>query len=299
MINKIRGGVRVALKGYAMGAANVVPGVSGGTIALLTGIYPTLVKCLDSLTAKETWTDLLHGRFKAFWNCVNGNFLVTLFAGVLISILSLAKLMTYVLDLYPVLTWAFFFGLIIASSWMMFRDIKGWGFKDVLFAVFGLILGVVICTLSPTETPDNYLFIFLCGAISVCTMILPGISGSFVLLILGKYDFIMGAISNLNLPVLAVFGIGCVVGLLAFAKLLDWLLEHWEKQTMLVLLGFVVGSLIKVWPWNDMQAVTDAQILRTGAATPVDMQIPGAVICCIAGIALVLALEKLGKKKGQ
>ena len=297
MTNIFKNGLSVALKGFGMGAANVVPGVSGGTIALLTGIYPTLVACLDSLTAKETWTNLLHGKLKDFWKCINGNFLVALFVGVIVSVFSLAKLMTYVLEYYPILTWAFFFGLILASSWMMFRDIKGWGIKEVLFTVVGVVLGVTVCTLSPTETPDNYLFIFICGAVSVCTMILPGISGSFVLLIFGKYNYIMDAISELNIPVLAVFAIGCAAGLLAFAKLLRWLLDRWEKQTMLVLLGFVIGSLVKVWPWNDMQAITEAQILRGGTPTPVEMQIPGAIICCIAGIALVLVLEMSGKKK--
>ena len=297
MMKSLKGGIGTALKGYAMGAANVVPGVSGGTIALLTGIYPPLVASLDSLTAKQTWTSLLHGRFKEFWKCVNGNFLVALFAGVLVSVFSLAKLMTFVLEHYPILTWAFFFGLILASSWMMFRDVKGWGIKEVLFAIAGLVLGVVVCTLSPTETPDNYLFIFICGAVSVCTMILPGISGSFVLLIMGKYNYIMDAISGMNIPVLAVFALGCLVGLLAFAKLLRWLLDRFEKQTMLVLLGFVIGSLVKVWPWNDMQAITEAQVLRGGLPAPIDMQIPGAILCCIAGIALVLVLEMSGRKK--
>ena len=291
--------ISIALKGYAMGAANVVPGVSGGTIALLTGIYQDIIGALNAVTEKKTWASLFKGKFREFWTCINGSFLVALFVGVLLSVFSLAKLMTWVLAYYPVLTWAFFFGLIIASSVTMFRDIKGWKWADGVFLVIGLLLGLAVCTLSPTNTTDDLWFIFVCGALAICTMILPGISGSFVLLILGKYDYIMQAVTELNVPVLLVFAVGCVVGILAFSKFLHWLLARWEKRTMIVLLGFVLGSLVKVWPWNDMQAVADAQALRGSAAAAVDLQIPGAVICCVAGIALVLVLDWLGRKRGE
>lgn len=287
----------IALKGFGMGAANVIPGVSGGTIALLTGIYSEIVAALDAVTDRQTWDALLHGRFREFWQLIHGPFLLALGLGVIASIFSLAKLMNWVLAYYPILTWAFFFGLIVASAVVMFRDVKGWDWKAVLMTVAGAVLGVAVCTLTPTRTPDSMLFLFLCGAIAICTMILPGISGSFILLILGKYDFVMQAISSLDIPVLVVFGLGCVVGLLAFAKFLHWLLGRWERQTMLVLLGFVLGSLVKVWPWADKAAAEAAQVLRTGVAQPLDMQIPGAVICCLAGVALVLVLELLGKKR--
>ena len=203
--------------------------------------------------------------------------------------------MTYVLAYYPVLTWAFFFGLILCSSALMFRDIKGWKGTDAIFLVLGLGLGVALCLLSPTQTTDDLWFIFICGALAICTMILPGVSGSFVLLILGKYDYIMNAVSTLNVPVLLAMGAGCIVGILAFAKLLHFLLARWEKQTMIVLLGFVLGSLIKVWPWYDMQAVSSAQVLRTGSAAVLDYQILPAVLCCLAGAALVLLIDRLGK----
>lgn len=286
-----------ALKGFGMGVANVIPGVSGGTIALLTGIYPEIVTSLDSVTDKRTWDALLHGRFREFWQHIHGPFLLALIIGVTASILSLAKVMTLVLERYPILTWAFFFGLIVASAVLMVLDIKEWDWKAGVLTVLGAGLGVAVCTLTPTRTPDTGLFLFLCGAIAVCTMILPGISGSFVLLILGKYDYVMQAISNLDVPVLAVFGLGCVIGILAFAKFLHWLLGRWEKETMLVLLGFVLGSLVKVWPWADRAAAEAAQVLRTGSAEVLDLQIPGAIICCVAGVALVLLLELLGKKK--
>ncbi|MCQ2157004.1 MAG: DUF368 domain-containing protein [Bacteroidales bacterium] len=289
--------VSTALKGFGMGAANVVPGVSGGTIALLTGIYSDIVNAISALSDPQTWKAFFSGRFRDFWKMINGGFLIALAIGVLASILSLAKLMTYCLNMYPILTWAFFFGLIIASSYYMLRDIKGWDTGSVILLIVGAILGVVVCTMSPTSTPDDKWFIFICGAIAICTMILPGISGSFILVIFGKYDYIMQAISSLNVPVLAVFAAGCLVGILAFARLLHWLLGRWEKQTLLLLLGFVLGSLIKVWPWNDLEAASDAQLLRAGSQVPFDYQIPGAVICFLAGIALVVIIELISKKK--
>lgn len=287
----------VALKGFGMGAANVVPGVSGGTIALLTGIYSDIVGALNAVTEKETWKSLLHGRFREFWRLIKGDFLVALLVGVLLSVFSLAKLVTWCLTYYPILTWAFFFGLILASAVVMVRGIKDFRGADLIPAVIGLALGLVICTMSPTKTTDDIWFIFLCGAISICAMILPGISGSFILLVMGKYHYIMQAITDLNWPVIIVFGVGCVVGILAFAKLLHWLLARWERQTMLVLLGFVFGSLVRVWPWYDGEAVAAAQLLRTGSVSPLDLQIPGAVIWCAVGIAAVVLFELLGSRK--
>lgn len=299
------------LKGFGMGAANVIPGVSGGTIALLTGIFTEIIDALNALIDPSSWKMLLKGQFREFWRYIHGTFMVSLLVGVLISIFSLAKLMVYVMHFYPVQTWAFFFGLIIASSVYMIYDIKGWKFVDFLFFAVGIALGVVICTLSPTTTPDDLWFIFICGAIAVCTMILPGISGSFILVILGKYDYIMQAVNQLNLPVLLVFGLGCVIGILGFSKFLHWLLKRYERATMLTLVGFVIGALVKVWPWNDMTAVAEGQLLRSGmtaetaqagaqallsagnAAQGIDLQIPGAIIWAIAGLALVAVLEYL------
>ncbi len=276
----------VALKGFFMGAANVVPGVSGGTVALITGIYKEIIEALNSLMEKETWKALFKGDFKGFWKQVHGTFLLWMAIGVVLSVFSLAKLMTYVLEHFPVQTWAFFFGLIVASAILMFKDIKGWGIKEILFTLGGVALGLLVCTLSPTQTPDNWFFIFLCGAIAVCTMILPGISGSFILVIMGKYDFIMQAVADLDWSVLIIFALGCVVGILAFAKFLHWLLDHFEKQTMLVLLGFILGSLVKVWPWSnpEVQALPD---LHYGAAA----------LWAVLGVALVLGVEWIAKVK--
>ena len=291
------GDIIVALKGFCMGAANVVPGVSGGTIALVSGIYSEIVDALDAVMSPAPWKALFKGRFKEFWTLVHGRFLLALAVGVVISIFSLAKLVEHCLAHNPILVWAFFFGLILASAFFMLRAVKQWRVKDVLIALAGTVLGLVVCTLSPTHTPDSMPFIFLCGAIAICTMILPGISGSFILVLFGKYDYIMSAVSSLDIPVLAVFALGCLVGILAFAKVLHWLLGRWERQTMLVLVGFVIGSLIKVWPWYDTQACADAQVLRIGTASPLDLQIPGAVLWCVVGIAVIVLIEWLGSRK--
>lgn len=285
----------VALKGYAMGAANVIPGVSGGTIALLTGIFNELIEALNSVLSVASWKLLLKGKFREFWKTIHGTFLFWLAIGVVLSVFSLAKLMEYVLTHHPVQTWAFFFGLIIVSAIFMLSDIKGWKGRDLVWLFAGVALGAVICTLSPTETTTDLWFIVLCGAIAVCTMILPGISGSFILVLLGKYEYIMRAVSELNIPVLAVFALGCVVGIVAFSKVLHWLIGKYEKPTLLVLIGFTIGALVKVWPWADKTACEAANVL-TGHPEG-SMHVPGAVLWALVGAVLVLGLELLSKKK--
>ena len=294
----------VCLKGIGMGAADVIPGVSGGTIAFMTGIYEELVGSINNINGAAVKL-LFKGRFLEFWKHINGTFLVSLIAGILISIMSLAKLMTYLLSHLPVPTWAFFFGLIIASSVFILRDIKDWKLKDGVMLFLGVILGVVVCTLSPTETPDALWFIFLSGAIAICAMILPGISGSFILLILGKYEFMLSTLTKilsgdgvlLDFAVLVIFVLGALVGILAFSRFLHWLLARYHRSTLLVLAGFIIGSLVKVWPWSDMAVVREAQLLRTGSLAEIDLQIPAAVIFCLVGAALVTVLELLALRK--
>ncbi len=262
----------VAVKGACMGAADVIPGVSGGTIAFIMGIYDDFVGSLASINS-EAVKFLFTGKFKAFWKHINGSFLLSLAIGIGFSVIALAGLMQYLLEWHPIQTWSFFFGLIVASSIFILRGISGWKLREVLFLIFGGILGVVICTLSPTQTPDAYWFIFLSGALAICAMILPGISGSFILLILGKYQFIMGTISDLvsgvnvsqNLLIIGIFGVGAVVGILGFSKFLHWLLGRWEKETMIILAGFIIGSLVKVWPWSNKDAIVCSQF--AGAST--------------------------------
>ena len=273
-----------AVKGFFMGAANVVPGVSGGTIALITGIYSRIIEALNAVLSVDTWKELFRGHLKEFWKKIDGWFLLALAIGVLLSVFTLAKLLEYCLSVHPVATWAFFFGLILASAFFMLKALKGWKGADVLFLLIGVALGLVVCTLTPSQTPDNMFFIFLCGAIAICTMILPGISGSFILVVMGKYDYMMAAVSNLDWGVLAVFALGCLAGILAFAKLLHWLLARWERQTMLVLTGFVLGSLVKVWPWANVPSGAEPHIAS-------------AILWCLIGIALIVAIELLSKKK--
>ena len=264
--------IMVAVKGACMGAADVIPGVSGGTIAFIMGIYDEFVGSLASVNG-EAVRLLLKGQFKAFWKHINGSFLLSLVIGIGISVVALAGLMQHLLEWYPIQTWAFFFGLIVASSIFILRGISGWGWRELLLLAAGCVLGVTVCTLSPTQTPDAFWFIFLSGALAICAMILPGISGSFILLILGKYQFIMGAISDLvsgvnvahNLLIMCVFGIGAVIGILSFSKFLHWLLARWQKPTMIVLAGFIIGSLVKVWPWSNKDAIVCAQF--AGAPT--------------------------------
>lgn len=283
------------LKGFAMGAANVIPGVSGGTIALITGIFGRIINALNGLMSFKTWKLLFAGKFKEFVSKVDGRFLLAVMIGAVLSVFTLAKLMQYLLDQYPVQTWAFFLGMIAASAVFMLAEVRCWRVSYGLWIAVGIGLGIALCTLSPTETTDDLWFIFICGAIAICTMILPGVSGSFILLLLGKYEYIMNAISNLNWPILAAFGIGCAIGIVAFSKALHWLLARYQQQTMLVLVGFVMGSLIKVWPWSD-EALAAATAASDGSApvTTGEMLIPG-IIWIVIGIAAVVLLELAGK----
>lgn len=280
----LREDIKNALKGFGMGAANVIPGVSGGTIALLTGIYSRIINSLDAIMSVGTWKMLLRKDVKGFWKAIDGRFLLALGAGILASVWLLASLMTYVLENYHIQTLAFFFGLILASAAVLLAGIDKWRWSDAAMVAAGLAVGLLVCGReSGGSTPDGLWFIFISGAIAITTMILPGISGSYVLMLMGKYEFIMNAVTELDLVVLGVFAAGCLVGILAFAKFLHWLLAKAERQTILVLIGFVLGSLVGVWP------------LR-GVPEGAPLHIPGAVLWAVIGIAIVAALE-LGSRK--
>lgn len=298
-MNNLKKYLMVTLKGACMGAADVIPGVSGGTIAFIMGIYDEFVGSIASINA-EAMKLLFKGQFKAFWKHINGTFLVSIVLGIGISVVLIAGLMQTLLTVYPIQTWAFFFGLIVASSIFILRGISGWKLREVLCLILGGVLGVTVCTLSPTQTPDALWFIFLSGAIAICAMILPGISGSFILLILGKYQYIMAAISGLvagenfgqNLLILCVFLVGAVVGILGFSKFLHWLLARWNKETLIVLAGFIIGSLVKVWPWSNAEALAQAE--RTGG-----LQIGWAILFALIGSSLVTGIEIAGKFIGK
>ncbi len=236
-----------------MGAADIVPGVSGGSIALITGIYEELLRSINSFNG-DSLKLLLRFEFKEFFKAVNGAFLVSLFLGILTSIFSLSKLITYLMDEHPIPLWSFFCGLILISAFLILKDIKKWSIGVIIALIIGTVAAYFITELPPTSSPDALWFTFVAGAIAICAMILPGISGSFILLILGKYEPILHAVSERDFVTLAVFALGCIVGLLSFSRVISWLLKHYYSITIGLLSGFMLGSINKLWPWKIVTA---------------------------------------------
>lgn len=288
----------LVLKGMSMGAADVVPGVSGGTIAFIVGIYDELINSIKSINL-HAGRLLCKGRLREFWKTINGNFLFFLLLGIGISVFSLAKLITYLLETEPVLVWSFFFGLVLASTWFVSKDIKEWNWKTVSGFLVGAVVAFYITVATPTETPSNLFFIFFCGVIAICAMILPGISGSFILVLLGKYFYIMEAVETLDLVVLGVFAVGCFLGITSFSHVLSYALRRFRNVTLAVLSGFMLGSLNKVWPWK-----TQVKELVEGQTIVVEQNVlPGeslteGVVLMLTGFILVYVLEKISAKKG-
>lgn len=297
------------LKGMAMGAADVVPGVSGGTIAFITGIYETLINSIKAINLTSIKL-LFTGKPLAFWKAINGNFLITLLTGIAISIFSLAKLMGYLLHTHPILVWSFFFGLIVASAIYIGKSIKKWHYSTFIAIIAGAVIAYLITIISPAEPISAPYFVFLSGAIAICAMILPGISGSFILVLLGMYGYILNAVSNLNLFVIFVFIAGAAVGIISFSNLLSWLLKNFHNLTIAVLTGFMIGSLNKVWPWKE---VTETMIDRHGevktimeinilpstyeAITQNSSLIYPAILLAITGFALIFVIEGFTARK--
>ncbi len=240
------------VRGMAMGAADVVPGVSGGTVAFITGIYEELIESLGA--ANMTAVKLLLGlRIKDLWQHLNGNFLVLVFAGILFSIFSLAKLISWALITFPHIIWAYFFGLIAASVIYIARHAGLRDARNLIALVLGAAVAFSLTQLTQVAVNPSIGFVFVAGAIAICAMILPGISGSFILVLLGMYQYIIAAVKELNGAVLVVFALGCISGLLTFTHLLSWLLRRFHQLTLAVLTGFMVGSLAKVWPWKHLR----------------------------------------------
>lgn len=284
----------ICVKGMGMGAADVIPGVSGGTIAFLTGIYSELIDSIKAVDLKA-FKLLFTGKIGQFWKKINGWFLLSVILGILISFFSLARLMTYLMINHPTPLWAFFFGLIISSAIFILRDIKHWTFGSFVSLAIGMFIGATICLISPTETPTDLWFIFLCGAIAICAMILPGISGSFILLLLGKYQYMLAALTGLDILPLIIFVCGAALGIIGFSHLLSWLLKKFYTVAICLLSGFMIGSLIKVWPWQ--------LSLESGVSRPMlpDAHIWQAVLFAAIGISIVFIIEMVaGKmKKGD
>lgn len=289
----------LVLKGMGMGAADVVPGVSGGTIAFIVGIYDELIDSIKSVNGKSLKL-FFTGQFAAFWKMINGSFLFSILLGIGISVFSLAKIITWLLVEHPVLVWSFFFGLVLASTWFVAKDIKGWNWKTILGFAAGVALAFYITVATPAQTPEYLWFIFLCGAIAICAMILPGISGSFILVLLGKYFFIMDAVKTLDFGVIAVFGVGAVIGITSFSRILSYALKHVRNITLAVLSGFMLGSLNKVWPWKETITTTvdGHELVMENNILP-NAYITEAVVLMLVGFFLVYFLEKLSMRASK
>jgi len=301
--------VILMLKGVLMGAADAVPGVSGGTVAFMTGIYEELIDSLRRFGPTAVKTLFTEGPVAA-WHYVNGNFLLALFAGVILSLLTLAHSVLFLLDTYPEMLWSFFFGLILASSWLVLTQIGEWSPKILGSFVAGALIAFVITSISPASVNPTLLTFFLSGMLAICAMILPGISGSFILLLLGMYTPIMTAITGLDFLLLGLFAAGCGIGLLSFSHVLNWMFTRFHHLTLALLGGFLVGSLNKVWPWKYTVSYT---IDRHGEQVPLvqDNVLPASyqsltgseaylwqgVLLALLGIAIVVALAKISDRK--
>ncbi|MFT5822137.1 MAG: putative membrane protein [Crocinitomix sp.] len=330
----------IALRGIGMGAADVVPGVSGGTIAFITGIYEELLETISGLKLGLIKTWRKEG-FMAMWREGNFRFLFALFTGILISIASLAVLIKYLLATFPIHLWAFFFGLIIASVWLVGKSVKQWNVRNIAGVVVGTVAAYFITTISPSQESNHLFYIFICGSIAICAMILPGISGSFILLLLGAYTTVLGAVSGLidalkasnwdlvfsNGLMLCVFMLGCLIGLISFSRILNWLFKKAHDFTVAILTGFLIGSLNKIWPWKRIletftkhegeanqeivplveqnifpgayPAFAEKYNLLKGTSIPEESFLGLSIALAILGIAVIVVLDIVGKPKKQ
>lgn len=287
-----------------MGAADVVPGVSGGTVAFISGIYKELIDSISNLNLGLLST-LKKSGFKSFWQEANASFLASIFAGILISALSVMNLMHYLLEHFPVQVWSFFFGLVAASILFIGKQIKKW--TPLLFFLFFIsaVAAYSISQINVIGSSDSLLYLFLCGAVAICAMILPGISGSFILVLMGAYSTISSAVHNRDFLKLIVFFMGCLVGLLSFARLLKWLFSRYENATLVILTGFILGSLNKIWPWKNtlLSSVINGKehIIKEASVLPKHYQgepvVLFAVLFMISGFALILIIEKIAQKE--
>ena len=286
----------LVLKGIGMGAADVVPGVSGGTIALIVGIYEELVNSIKSVNLHALKL-LFTFKFADFWRQINGSFLLSVVSGILISIYSLAKLVTFLLENHPVMIWAFFFGLVLSSIYYVVKNVSEWNVMNVFMFLVGTAVAYYITIVTPTSTTNDLWFIFLSGAIAICAMILPGISGSFILLLLGKYEYMMSAVKNLDIFLLVVFAAGALVGIVLFSRLLSYLLANFYNITISLLSGFMLGSLNKVWPWKlPLSYAPDGSVFTERNILP-DAYMWEGIVLILVGVAVVVILETVSSRK--
>ena len=313
----IRNPVKLALKGMAMGIAEVIPGVSGGTIALITGIYETLINTIKSvdLTLLKLLASL---KIKAGWQHINGPFLLCLVSGMLVGIVVGVFGVSHLMDRYPEELWGFFFGLILASAIYIGKSVASWNLNTILSFVIGVILAYFLTTLAPVSGSTELAYVFVCGAIAICALILPGISGSFVLLLLGMYTTIIPTVRHFlttfdlaDLSILVVFGLGCAVGLMSFSRVLSWMFKRYRQVTLGLLTGVMIGSLNKIWPWRnptswmdengnvltELLPGADVKILSEVNVMPASYTLDNpntaiVIVCVIAGFALVFVMDR-------
>ncbi|MCB0644431.1 MAG: DUF368 domain-containing protein [Phaeodactylibacter sp.] len=301
-----------ALKGMAMGIAEVIPGVSGGTIAFITGIYERLINAIKAF-GPQAIQGLRQDGLKGGWKAVDGNFLFFLIAGMAVGVIAGVFGITYILEHYPPLIWAFFFGLIIASVLYMVRQVPQWNVVNVLALILAGALAYWITIAAPAQGTDALWFVFISGAIAISAMILPGISGSFMLLLMGMYTLIIPSVKEAlktfetqSLIILVVFALGCVLGLAVFSRILSWTFERYRSTTLAALTGFMLGSLNRIWPWRN---VLSYRTNSRGESVPFreanvwpgsyegDPLILGAVVCLILGFGLVFLLDRMDRKR--
>jgi putative membrane protein len=316
MTRRVRQRVVLYLKGMAMGAADVVPGVSGGTIAFISGIYEELLASIRSF-GPETLRVLRTQGVRAAWLQVNGTFLVTLLAGIATSIVLLVRPITWALEHHPVLIWSFFFGLVAASVFICGRKVRRWAVLPIAGLLVGAAASAAISFSGVATAPDSLAFYFMAGAIAICAMILPGISGSFILLLMGAYMPVMNAIKTFDLAMIGVFAAGCVVGLALFSRLLSWMFRRYHDLTTSTLTGFLLGSLLIIWPWKQIVSVRESShglvpFMRDNAlpgdyATVTDAerllgiaekqpQLAGAIALMAFGVVLLVVLERFAPR---
>lgn len=298
----------------AMGVAEVIPGVSGGTIAFITGIYERLLDAIKSILGIEVFRAFKQGGLSGAWKAIDGLFLVFLLGGMMIGILTGVFGVSYLMENYPELLWAFFFGLIIASAWFIGRQVTSWKIPEWTSLIIGTVLAYWITIASPASGNESPIFVFFAGAIAISALMLPGISGSFILLLMGMYQFILqdnlkeGLLENKDtgaLIILIIFGMGCLVGMATFSRVLSWTFKHYKNRTLALLTGFMIGSLNKVWPWKE---VLQTRINSKGVEVPFlersvlpsayegNPQVLLVIIAMIAGFSLVFFLERFDQK---
>jgi len=298
------------IKGIAIGIANIIPGVSGGTIALITGIFERLINAIKAFDIKAAKL-LIGGKWNEFAAKTDFYFLLTLFIGVGAAIIALARLFEFLFKNYPVYIWAYFFGLVLASIYYVGKTVEQWKISVIISLVIGTAFALGISLINPATANSNFFYLILCGVVAICSMILPGLSGSFVLILMGNYQLIaIDAINNHNFSVIIPVGIGAIVGLIAFSHILSWVLKRYKDQTIAMLTGFIFGSLSILWPWKEPEYLTNAAgdfimkhsekvIARYSVIFPeqINVEFWFGIVFMIIGVVSIVAVEKLAQSK--